>query len=96
MNTEQPTSRQTKVVNALGMHARPAARIAEMAAAAQGNIRLSTDSTTVDASSIIDILTLCAVTGTQITIHTDDPEDSAVADGIKAFFDKGFGEDIHE
>tara|TARA_B100000614_G_scaffold209010_1_gene191832 strand:+ start:522 stop:914 length:393 start_codon:yes stop_codon:yes gene_type:complete len=96
LNTEQSISRQTKVVNALGMHARPAAKIAEMAGAAKGNIWLSTDGATVDASSIIDILTLCAVTGTKITIHTDDPEDSAVAEEIKTFFDQGFGENIHE
>lgn len=79
-------------MNALGMHARPAAKIAEMAMKAKGNILLSNGKSTVDASSIIDILTLCAVTGTEITIVSDAPEDSRVADEIKDFFDMGFGE----
>ncbi len=94
MNTEYSISRQTTVVNALGMHARPAAKIAEMAQDASGEIWLSDGTSTVDASSIIDILTLCAVTGTRISIYTEKEEDSELADQIKAFFDIGFGEDV--
>jgi len=59
---------------------------------AKGNILLSDGNSTVDASSIIDILSLCAVTGTQIFIVSDEPEDGFVADEIKDFFDQGFGE----
>ena len=92
MDRKYSVSRRTRVVNALGMHARPAAKIAEMAMAAKGNILLSNGDSTVDASSIIDILTLCAVTGTEILIASDAPEDSTVADDIKEFFDMGFGE----
>ena len=96
MDTENSISRQTKVINALGMHARPAAKIAEMAMTAKGCIWLSDGTSKVDASSIIDILTLCAVNGTRIFIHTEDTEDTPLADEIKAFFDMGFGEDINE
>ncbi|WDP88587.1 MAG: HPr family phosphocarrier protein [Desulfobacter sp.] len=96
MDTEYSISRESRVVNALGMHARPAAKIAEMTMTAKGNIWLSDGSTTVDASSIIDILTLCAVTGTPIFIQAENKEDRAVADRIKDFFDQGFGEDINE
>lgn len=96
MDKKYSVSRETKVVNTLGMHARPAATIAQMAMTAQGGIWLSNGSSTVDASSIIDILTLCAVTGTQISIGIDMTEDSELADEIKDFFDKGFGEDINE
>jgi len=79
-------------MNALGMHARPAAKIAELAMTAKGNILLSDGSSTVDASSIIDILSLCAVTGTQILIASDEPADGSVIEEIKDFFDQGFGE----
>jgi len=88
--------RETKVVNVLGMHARPAAKIAQMAMTARGGIWLSNGSSTVDASSIIDILTLCAVTGTQISIGIDRAADTELAEEIKDFFDKGFGEEINE
>ncbi len=96
LDKKYSVSRKTKVVNTLGMHARPAAKIAQIAMTAQGGIWLSNGSLTVDASSIIDILTLCAVTGTQISIGIDMAEDTELAEEIKCFFDKGFGEEINE
>lgn len=84
--------RQTTVVNALGMHARPAAVIAGMAQDAVGDIWLSDGKSIVDAASIIEILSLCAVTGTKVSIFTKKEEDAALADKMKNFFDIGFGE----
>lgn len=80
------------VINELGMHARPAAKIAQMAMEAAGEVTLSHGPSIVDASSIIDILTLCAVKGTQISIQVESPEDKGIMEEIKAFFDNGFGE----
>ena len=80
------------VINELGMHARPAAKIAQMAMEATGEVWLSHGPSIVDASSIIDILTLCAVKGTQISIQVESPEDRGIMEQIKAFFDNGFGE----
>ncbi len=85
-------SRHTTVVNVLGMHARPAAVIARMAQDAGGDIWLSDGKSIVDAASIIEILSLCAVTGTKLSIFTEKEEDSVLADRIKDFFDSGFGE----
>jgi len=84
------------VINELGMHARPAAKIAQMAMEG-GNIWLSTgssgiDASGVDASSIIDILTLGAERGSKILIQAESDEDREIVGNIKAFFDSGFGE----
>jgi phosphocarrier protein len=46
----------------------------------------------VDASSIIDILMLCAKKGTRIHIQAESSRDSEILEQIKAFFDDGFGE----
>lgn len=92
MNRQIQVSRQTIVLNDLGMHARPAAKIAQMAMTATKNIWLSNGSTQVDASSIIDILTLCAKKGARIHIQAESSRDTAVLEQIKAFFDSGFGE----
>ncbi|MCG8550007.1 MAG: HPr family phosphocarrier protein [Desulfobacterales bacterium] len=88
--------RQTAVVNALGMHARPAAVIAGLAQDADGDIWLSDGKSIVDAASIIEILSLCAVTGTTVSIFAEKEEDTALADKIKDFFDIGFGENENE
>ncbi|MCP3944947.1 MAG: HPr family phosphocarrier protein [Desulfobacteraceae bacterium] len=92
MNKIKKNSQQVVVINELGMHARPAAKIAQIAMEGAGIIWLSNGSFEVDASSIIDILTLGAVKGSQISIQTEFDEDRELAEQIKAFFDIGFGE----
>lgn len=92
MNTQIELSHDAVVLNDLGMHARPAARIAQMAMEAEHDIWLSDGNTRADAASIIDILTLCATKGSRIYIQAESHKDAAVIERIKAFFDKGFGE----
>ncbi|WP_024334506.1 HPr family phosphocarrier protein [Desulfotignum balticum] len=92
MNKQIEISHQTIVLNDLGMHARPAAKIAQMAMTADKTIWLYDGNTQVDASSIIDILTLCAKKGNHIHIQAESRQDTAIIEQIKAFFDNGFGE----
>lgn len=96
MDFQYSVFRQTIVGNALGMHARPAAVIAGMAQDAGGDIWLSDGKSIVDAASIIDILSLCAIKGTKVSILTEKEEDTVLADKIKDFFDIGFGENENE
>ena len=63
-----------------------------MAMNAEKDIWLSDGNVQVDASSIIDILTLCAKKGAHILIQAESSHDSDILEQIKAFFDKGFGE----
>lgn len=92
MKDNNKLARKTSVINELGMHARPATRIAQMALDATSDVWLSTDDVKVDASSIIDILTLCAVKGTDVEVGIDNPEDMTVLNQIVDFFEDGFGE----
>jgi phosphocarrier protein HPr len=92
LNDNIKLTRLTLVKNELGMHARPASQIALMAAAATGDIWMQVDSQKIDASSIIDILSLCAVKGTQISVEIDKPDDVLILDQIVDFFESGFGE----
>jgi len=85
-------ARSTWVKNELGMHARPASKIAQIAETAQTGVWLCANSIEVDATSIIDILTLCAVKGTKIVIKIENQEDGMVLDQIVDFFEAGFGE----
>jgi len=92
VNKKKLFSQQTIVLNELGMHARPAAKIAQIAMESVGEIWLFNGSCTVDASSIIDILTIGAVKGSKISIQAESDEDRELVGQIKAFFDIGFGE----
>ena len=87
---------KTAIVNDLGMHARPAAKIAEMAMEAKGEVWFAKGSVQADASSIIDILTLNAVKGTCLEIQAENPDDEQILKKIQTFFEQGFGELRHE
>jgi phosphocarrier protein len=85
-------TRATSVKNKLGMHARPASRIAQMAGSARSCIWIHANSTRVDATSTLDILTLCAVKGTQIAVEIENQKDMDILNQIIDFFETGFGE----
>jgi phosphocarrier protein HPr len=82
----------TLVKNELGMHARPAGAIAKIANTAQNEVWLCANSDQVDATSIIDILTLGAVKGTKIVIKIENREDVVILNQLIDLFETGFGE----
>ena len=80
------------VVNELGMHARSAAQISEIAKKARFPIWLQRNNERVDARSIIDILTLACEKGSTVTIVIEDPADLNTLNGIIKLIQDGFGE----
>ena len=62
----------------LGLHARPAARLAKTAQQFASRITLEYEGMTVDAKSILDILSLAAGRGASLTLRCDG-EDAATA-----------------
>lgn len=90
--SEKPLSRQVEIRNELGLHARSAARIAQIAQTAQSNVWIARDHESVDAKSIIDMLTLACAKGTVITVSIDAKRDMDVLDRIIALVEDGFGE----
>ena len=58
------------VSNELGLHARPAALVAQTAQLYAAHVSLHTETQQVDAKSILDILSLAAAKGTMLTIRS--------------------------
>lgn len=92
MTNAQELSRTTTICNELGLHARAAARIAEIAGNAAANIWLVKDNRKADASSIVDILTLACEKGAEIRIIIEDPADTDILNALIDLVDGGFGE----
>ncbi len=94
MNTVDPDilSRQTVVVNEMGIHARSAAKIAELAQNAQDIVWIAGNDEPVDATSIIDILTLGCAKGMVITVTVRNRRDRDILDEIIRLVEDGFGE----
>lgn len=81
-----------RIVNALGLHARAAARLAAVAGRARGPVWLTRAAERVDATSIIDILTLACPPGSVLTIEIQRPEDRPILDQLVQLVGDGFGE----
>ena len=89
---EDKKIRHATIVNELGLHARSAAQIAEIAQNSVAAVWIQKEEEKADASSIIDILTLACARGTQIKIIIEDLADLPVLKGIADLVDSGFGE----
>ncbi len=84
--------KELTIVNELGLHARSAARIAEVARNAKHKVWVSCEGEKVDAASIIDLLTLGAAQGSRIEIRIENIDDAVVLNAIARLVETGFGE----
>ena len=87
------TSRTVTVSNALGLHARAAARFVHMASRFESQIRVGREAKVMDGKSIMGILLLAAARGTAIAISADGPDEAAAVDALVQLVESGFGEE---
>ncbi len=80
------------IKNELGLHARSAAQIAAIVQNAKDAVWIKRGEEKVDASSIMDILTLACEKGTRISIIVDNPSDIDILNAVVELVDSGFGE----
>jgi phosphocarrier protein HPr len=85
-------ARSLRIINELGLHARAAAKIAKLVANANAGVWITKNGDRVDASSVIDILTLSCAKDAQIAIAIDDPEDLEILNALETMVENGFGE----
>jgi len=91
---EQPDKLTGKatLINALGLHARAAARMARVAQGARAAVRVAHGDLEADATSVIDILTLACAAGETIEFTIADPADYDILKGLVKLVNDGFGE----
>lgn len=89
---EKSLSKEVTVVNELGLHARPAAMIAKLAMQAESGVWLIKNGEEVDATSIIDILSLSGTKESRITLRIDSSSDTEILEKISSLFETGFKE----
>lgn len=84
--------KEVLVSNELGLHARPAAQLAQEAAKFEAQIKLILGESEVDAKSVLDILTLAAGRGTSLIIKAQGEDAQQAVDSLEHFFQQGLGE----
>ena len=86
-------TRSVQVINALGLHARAAARFVHVAAKFASTIRVARDAKVMDGKSIMGILLLAAARGTTLTITAEGPDETTAVASLIALVESGFGEE---
>ncbi len=84
--------RRVRVVNPMGMHARPAGRFVELARGFDARVRVGCRGEEVDGRSILSLLMLEAVKGTELVLRARGPEADEAASALAALVAAGFDE----
>jgi phosphocarrier protein HPr len=88
-----PTAQMTlTLLNKVGLHARPASKFVQTAARFTSKITVSHRTRTGNAKSILDVLKLGAVGGTEITITAEGEDAEAALAALKGLVAEKFGE----
>ncbi|WP_462323287.1 HPr family phosphocarrier protein [Desulfoplanes sp.] len=81
------------VQNELGLHARPAAKIAQAAQKYSASIHIKIAEREIDAKSILDILSLAAPMGTDVAVKASGHDATEAVSDIVRLFKERFGEE---
>ncbi len=80
------------ILNALGLHARAAAKFVHTAGRFTAHIRVSRGEREVDGKSIMGLLLLAAAQGSAIRITADGPDEADAIAALCALVERGFDE----
>ena len=86
-------AQEVQIPNSLGLHARPAMQLVDLANRFSAEIKISKAGQSVDAKSIMQVMTLAATQGTKLKVSAqgDDATDAVTA--MVKLIGEGFGEE---
>ena len=84
--------RRLKIRNSLGLHARAAAKIVELADRYESNLFLKKEGRQVEGSNILSILTLACPKGTEMEVRIIGEDSEQFMMELEALFQGKFGE----
>ena len=87
------TEKFLTVLNRAGIHARPAALIAQTANKFSSEITIEMDSASVNAKSIMGVITMAAGYNTQLILRADGEDEKQAVEAISQLFESKFEED---
>jgi len=83
---------ETEITNKLGLHARAAAKLTQMASSFGAEVWMSRGDRRVNAKSIMGVMMLAAGKGSQITVETEGADADAALAAVLALIADKFGE----
>jgi phosphocarrier protein len=85
-------SREFRISNKLGLHARPSAQLTQVAGKFSSEIFIAKNGRRVNAKSIMGVMMLAAGPGSTVTVDADGPDEGQAIDAIAALIASRFGE----
>jgi phosphocarrier protein HPr len=86
--------RDVEIVNKLGLHARPSARLTQLASSFRSNVFMARNGRRVNAKSIMGVMMLAAAKGSTITLETEGEDEVEAIDALADLIESGFGEEL--
>ncbi|MBT8447328.1 MAG: HPr family phosphocarrier protein [Gammaproteobacteria bacterium] len=80
------------IINKLGLHARAAAKLVQLAAGYDADISVTKDGKTVNGKSIMGVMMLAAAQGSELSIATEGPDADEAMAGLTELINDRFGE----
>ena len=91
MSSLPTIEKEVRIVNAFGLHARPAMQLVELANRYSARIEMSNAALTVDGKSIMSVMRLAATQGTVLKIVADGDDAEDAIEALAALIEDGFG-----
>jgi phosphocarrier protein len=85
-------SRDFKISNRLGLHARPSAQLTQIASRFQSDIHISREGRRVNAKSIMGVMMLAAGPGSTVSVEAQGSDEESAVAAIGALIESRFGE----
>ncbi len=91
--SEEALSKRLEIKNRLGLHARAAAQLVQIAAQFDADITVVKDGQVVNGKSILGLMMLAAAQGTCIDVSVTGPQAAAALDAIERLVEQKFNEE---
>lgn len=85
-------SRKVKVKNRTGLHARPAAKMAEIAEGFEAEVKLLHAGEEANVKSVMGLMSLAISSNTTVTLQAEGKEAEEALDALEEIIEAGFGE----
>ncbi len=89
----QVARRQVEILNALGLHLRPADKFVRLAHQFQSEVRVIHEGRSFNGKSILDLTSLAAECGTQLDLEAQGPDAEAALEALAGLVSARFHED---
>ena len=84
--------REVEIVNKLGLHARAAAKLTQLASRFASDVQVSRNGRKVNAKSIMGVMMLAAGKGSKVTLEIEGPDETQAMEALVTLIGDCFGE----